>query len=96
MELPSPRCVFLDERAAPEPERLPRIFLFVFFSRNRTMLNPQIASANQAIQKQVDRILRLGLRSRSISERRAEREIAYADHLKILIEEVREIDGTTA
>jgi hypothetical protein len=40
------------------------------------------------VQARVDRILRTG-RSRTRAERRAEREIAYGDHLKVLLEEIR-------
>ena len=43
-------------------------------------------------QAHVDHFLREGRPARTRAERRAEREVCYADYLKIIIEEVREID----
>ena len=43
-------------------------------------------------QAQIDHFLREGRPARTFAERRAEREVCYADYLKIIIEEVREID----
>ena len=50
--------------------------------------DPRAVSRNP-IQDRVDRILRLGRRPMNREERRAAREVAYGDHLKILLEDIR-------
>ncbi|MDX1382499.1 MAG: hypothetical protein R3190_02590 [Thermoanaerobaculia bacterium] len=45
-------------------------------------------TARNPVQTRVDDVLRSG-RARNREERRAEREVAYGDHLKILLEEIR-------
>ena len=45
-----------------------------------------IAIAHRAMQADVDEYIRAGLRPRSLAQRRVEREICYADHLKAIVE----------
>ena len=48
------------------------------------------------MQARVDSILRAGRGPRTREERQAEREIAYGDHLKVLLEDIRRSSGTNA
>ena len=53
-------------------------------------MNDFTALAHQAMQANIDEYIRAGLRPRSLAERRVEREICYADHLKAIVEQVEE------
>ena len=50
-------------------------------------MNDTTASSHRAIQTHIDRYIRTGSRARSLAERRVEREICYADHLKAIVEQ---------
>jgi hypothetical protein len=49
-----------------------------------------IATSHRAMRANVDEYIRSGVRPRSLAERRVEREICYADHLKAIVEQVEE------
>ena len=49
-------------------------------------MNNFTAIAHRAMQADVDEYIRAGLRPRSLAQRRVEREICYADHLKAIVE----------
>jgi hypothetical protein len=51
-------------------------------------LEPGAKGARNTIQARVDQILRFGR-----TDRRAEREVAYGDHLKVLLEDIRSSSG---
>ena len=54
--------------------------------------HPVAAPHPYTTQAHIDHLLREGRPARTFAERRAEREVCYADHLKMIIEEFREID----
>lgn len=54
----------------------------------RTATVERNATAARSLQSRVDQLLRFG-RSGRLSDRRAEREVAYGDYLKVLLEDIR-------
>ncbi len=48
-------------------------------------MNDITAITHRALQADVDEYIRAGTRPRSLAERRVEREICYADHLKAIV-----------